>query len=240
MSCFGDDHRHPADADEINDKGGRNLDGEGSVGPVIPVDGDTLLMVEVMSGGAMILAGMAPAVAASLGLTAEAVGQPLAEVALPSMMTQPLMAALQRSVATGWPVAVAVDRDHPEGRRWQVTPLQDQGLQAVRVLCRLEPAIVTYSGREAPDHWFQTVIDAVPVPIFIKSPEGLYIFCNRAFGEFHGRPVSDFVGRSVFEIAPAALAAIYHQADLALLAAIRKGLSVGTRGMPEAHVPQNV
>jgi PAS domain S-box-containing protein len=187
---------------------------------VRPDDGDTSLLLEATAGGALSLVAIAPAaVSAGLGLTPEAVGRPLGEVPLPPALAQSLTVAVHHSLAAGRPVTVPANRECPEGHRWQVTPLHHGDLQPVRLLCRLEPAGAKPPGPERPAVGFQTVIDTVPVPIFLKDAEGRYIFCNRAFGEFHGRPAADFVGRTVFEIAPAALAAVYHQADLALLAA---------------------
>lgn len=64
----------------------------------------------------------------------------------------------------------------------------------------------------------QTVLDAIPVPIFYKDELHVYRGCNRAFSEFLGIDVEKIVGHSVYDIAPKELADIYHEADCALLA----------------------
>ena len=66
--------------------------------------------------------------------------------------------------------------------------------------------------------WFQQqLIDALPVPVFIKDPEGRYLGCNKAFESFLNRGKDEIIGKSVSEIAPGELADIYREKDLALL-----------------------
>ncbi|WP_197464549.1 GGDEF domain-containing protein [Marinomonas aquimarina] len=63
----------------------------------------------------------------------------------------------------------------------------------------------------------QTVLDAIPVPIFYKDEFHIYRGCNQAFSEFIGLPKESVVNHSVYDIAPKELADIYYQADQALL-----------------------
>ncbi len=65
--------------------------------------------------------------------------------------------------------------------------------------------------------FLQTLIDALPVPIFYKDEKGVYLGCNARFEEFLRMPRGDFIGKSVFEIAPPELAAVYHAKDQELL-----------------------
>lgn len=62
----------------------------------------------------------------------------------------------------------------------------------------------------------QAVINAVPVPIFFKDAEGLYLGCNAAFEEYVGLSKDELVGKSVFELFAPDLARIYYEADKAL------------------------
>lgn len=64
---------------------------------------------------------------------------------------------------------------------------------------------------------FETLLEALPYPVFYKDTEGKYIGCNRAFAVFLGLPREDIVGKTVFEIAPKELAQIYYEADELLL-----------------------
>ncbi|MBI1919967.1 MAG: diguanylate cyclase [Geobacter sp.] len=54
--------------------------------------------------------------------------------------------------------------------------------------------------------FLQTMIDTVPAPIYYKDREGRYLGCNRAFEVIHGRTRQELVGRTIFDIAPRAIA----------------------------------
>ena len=64
----------------------------------------------------------------------------------------------------------------------------------------------------------QNAIDMLPSPIFIKDADCRYIACNRAFEQFIGLSRAHIIGATVYDVAPAELAAIYEQADRDLLA----------------------
>lgn len=64
----------------------------------------------------------------------------------------------------------------------------------------------------------QTVIDAIPVPIFYKDEWHIYRGCNQAFSAFLGMPLERIIGHSVYDVAPKERADIYYQADVELLA----------------------
>lgn len=66
-------------------------------------------------------------------------------------------------------------------------------------------------------HFLHTLLDAIPNPIFYKDRQGVYTGCNTAFAEFLGKPRTEIVGKTVYDLAPADLAAVYHTADLALI-----------------------
>ncbi len=66
-------------------------------------------------------------------------------------------------------------------------------------------------------HFLQTLIDAMPNPIFIKDPEGKYLLCNKAFEDYHGVSRSEVKGKNVFHIRPLDEADIHWAKDLALL-----------------------
>lgn len=59
----------------------------------------------------------------------------------------------------------------------------------------------------------QAIIDALPVPIFVKDSRGLYVYCNRPFENFVGRKVQEIVGKGVFDLWDHDLAAVYFDAD---------------------------
>lgn len=72
--------------------------------------------------------------------------------------------------------------------------------------------------------FFESLMEAVPNPIFYKDTLGTYQFCNKAFSDYLGKPQDAIVDHTVFDIAPTALAATYRQADLDLMAS--KGTQV--------------
>jgi PAS domain S-box-containing protein len=56
----------------------------------------------------------------------------------------------------------------------------------------------------------------MPYPVFYKDHRGRYLGCNRAFERFYGISREQIAGKTVHEIAPQALADVYHQADMEL------------------------
>ena len=80
-------------------------------------------------------------------------------------------------------------------------------------------AALTGSVRALRDNmlFLQTLIDAIPYPIFYKDASGRYLGCNRAFEQDLGLDRAQMLGKTVYDIAPQDLAEIYHQADKALL-----------------------
>lgn len=61
------------------------------------------------------------------------------------------------------------------------------------------------------------VLDLLPVPVFWKDRAGVYRGCNQAFADFLGRPAHEIVGKDVFQLSPADLAAKYRAMDDALM-----------------------
>jgi PAS domain S-box-containing protein len=68
-------------------------------------------------------------------------------------------------------------------------------------------------------HRLQSVLDALPVPIFFKDAAGRYLGFNVAFERYMRLPRRELLGRTVFDVAPRDLAEVYRKADDALLAA---------------------
>ncbi|MEI7638607.1 MAG: PAS domain S-box protein, partial [Syntrophus sp. (in: bacteria)] len=65
--------------------------------------------------------------------------------------------------------------------------------------------------------FLQTLMDAMPSPIFYKGTQGIYLGCNRAFAEFNGLTKEEMIGKSVYELWKKELADIYYKADSQLL-----------------------
>jgi PAS domain S-box-containing protein len=64
--------------------------------------------------------------------------------------------------------------------------------------------------------FLQTLIDAIPIPVFYKDPAGFYLGCNAAFEKMVHKSKDQIIGKTVFDVAPSA-AAVFHRKDLALI-----------------------
>ncbi len=139
-------------------------------------------------------------------------GRPLTElIEHPAEEGDPEPACTGRH-ASGAALALTVTRTH--------LALGGEGGETVRLVL-VRNAAVTPSHLETESerlHFLQTVIDAIPTPVFYKNTEGIYLGCNRAFEVYRGLVREDLVGRSVFGIAPPELAQKYFDADAKLLA----------------------
>ena len=62
-------------------------------------------------------------------------------------------------------------------------------------------------------NFLQSLLDALPNPVFYKDVKGLYRGCNKAFEAFIGIKREDLIGKSVFDLAPRELAEVYFSKD---------------------------
>jgi two-component system, NarL family, sensor kinase len=63
----------------------------------------------------------------------------------------------------------------------------------------------------------ESLLSAVPIPVFFKDAEGRYLGCNKAFTEVVGVTPAEIRGKKVHEVWPSRLAETYHQKDLAVM-----------------------
>jgi PAS domain S-box-containing protein len=63
----------------------------------------------------------------------------------------------------------------------------------------------------------QTILDALPAPVFYKDAEGRYLGCNTAFEVLLGRSKEQILGLTACDIAPEPLAEVQHHKDQELL-----------------------
>jgi PAS domain S-box-containing protein len=61
--------------------------------------------------------------------------------------------------------------------------------------------------------FLDTLLDAIPTPVFYKDRDGRYAGFNKAFESFFGQTREELIGKSVFDINPRQLAEIYHAKD---------------------------
>ena len=69
---------------------------------------------------------------------------------------------------------------------------------------------------ETENKFLQVVIDAMPIPVFIKDVDGVYLGCNRAFEEFVGLTRKEMTGRTVHDLYPKEKAELFFAKDKAL------------------------
>ena len=63
----------------------------------------------------------------------------------------------------------------------------------------------------------ESLLQAMPVPVFHKDAQGRYTGCNHAFSEFIGKSREEIIGKTVFEVSPKAFSQTYRDKDLELL-----------------------
>ncbi|GFO63238.1 PAS domain S-box protein [Geomonas paludis] len=64
----------------------------------------------------------------------------------------------------------------------------------------------------------QKLIEVTPIPVFYKGADGRYLGCNQAFSNFTGFTRDRVIGRTVFDLTPAALAEVHHRSDQEIIA----------------------
>jgi len=82
------------------------------------------------------------------------------------------------------------------------------------VLPRLNMAINQAQDQEQLQ---DTLINAIPAPIFYKNRTGVYTGCNKQFEDFIGLKRDQIIGQTVYDVAPSPFADVYHKADLDLM-----------------------
>ncbi len=102
-------------------------------------------------------------------------------------------------------LAPAVQRALQESRNRRERKLAQEALQRSNEMLR---------EREV---FLDTLLKAIPIPIFYKDRDGRYLGFNRAFETFFGATKEQLIGKRVFEITVPELARIYHAKDSELI-----------------------
>lgn len=100
--------------------------------------------------------------------------------------------------------------------RFTAAPIENAAGELTGALQTLEDVtfLKNYEAQLAQQIVFeQKLLDAIPLPVFYKDRKGIYIGCNSAYEKFIKIPRGKIIGRSVFDIAPPKLAAVYHAKD---------------------------
>jgi len=72
-------------------------------------------------------------------------------------------------------------------------------------------------GLKDQSEFLSTLMDSLPIPVFYKDTNGIYVGCNKAFEEFLKRGRDEIVGKGVFDMAPREIAERYFAKDKELL-----------------------
>lgn len=67
---------------------------------------------------------------------------------------------------------------------------------------------------------FEVLLDAIPDPIWLKDPDGIYLFCNRAFEKLYGAKEQDIVGKSDYDFVDSKLADFFRANDIIAMDAL--------------------
>ncbi len=93
-------------------------------------------------------------------------------------------------------------------------PEEASGLQQMLVAWGQESGLASF-------HFLQSLLDAIPNPVFYKDTSGIYRGCNRAFADLVlGLPREQIVGHTAYDfpqVVPPEVAVAYHTRDLDLI-----------------------
>lgn len=79
----------------------------------------------------------------------------------------------------------------------------------------LETRIIqTHNEKEILEQRLSTLLDAVPDLVFLKNPEGVYLFCNRAFEKLYGVKEADMMGKTDYDFVDKQAADFFRTNDL--------------------------
>jgi len=158
---------------------------------------------------------------------AAAVGKHAYELVVPKSvqaMVEPIWGKLLAGDSTAHSVNENITSD---GRLivcdWTNTTLKDEHGNAIGVISMVRDVTEEKKAQDSLHYQkelLQTILDAIPAPIFFKGADLLYKGCNQAFCDALGLSHDSIVGRSVHDITGDERAKIYEDADKDLL---RKG-----------------
>jgi two-component system, NtrC family, sensor kinase len=100
-------------------------------------------------------------------------------------------------------------------RHWN--QLHDRAIEELERRVAAEAALHTSEqrGREQL-HFWQSLIDSLPTPLFYKGTDGVYQGCNQKFAEMLGRSKDEIIGKTVYEVSPPKHAEKYDEMDSTL------------------------
>ncbi|MBF0529363.1 MAG: PocR ligand-binding domain-containing protein [Deltaproteobacteria bacterium] len=96
-------------------------------------------------------------------------------------------------------------------------PSPEENIQLVQRLQSLEREIAerrhAQESLAEENRVLKSILDGLPVPLFVKDVQGIYRHVNRAYQMFHGRKKEEVIGRTVYDLYPQILADKYTDMD---------------------------
>jgi len=94
--------------------------------------------------------------------------------------------------------------------------IQEQPMVLVSIL-DITPRKKAEMHLEEELRFVETLLNTIPNPVFYKGIDGRYLGCNSAFEEFVGRPASQILGKTVFDLGSEGIVRRHHDQDQDLL-----------------------
>ncbi|MBD3219289.1 MAG: PAS domain S-box protein, partial [candidate division Zixibacteria bacterium] len=99
---------------------------------------------------------------------------------------------------------------------WNANPLIDENSKIVGIIAHGRDVTKSRAAERMLREQLkfqQSLMDAIPSPIFYKNKKGVYLGCNTAFEKSIGMERSELIGHSADELFPKKLADRYHEMD---------------------------
>jgi two-component system, cell cycle sensor histidine kinase and response regulator CckA len=114
--------------------------------------------------------------------------------------------------------SVRFERYSPElGKHFEIVAFSPERNKFATIFSDITDRKVAEEKQQEHLHLLQSIIDAIPNPVFYKDVSGHYLGCNLAFAHHIGWDRAEIIGKTVFDIHPQELASVYHRMDAALV-----------------------
>jgi PAS domain S-box-containing protein len=187
---------------------------------LVDATGSGVVVYDACDGGEDFIVREFNAAAERLEQTAssDVVGRKVTEV-FPGVRTLGLLDVLKRVWQTGererLPISFYDDGRITGWRENVVYRLPDGTVVAVYEDVTQRGQFATALGEQLA--FLQTLLDAIPSPVFYKDLDGRYLGCNQAFAASLGRIPADIVGKTVFDLSSPEVGAVNDAKDAELI-----------------------
>ncbi len=130
-----------------------------------------------------------------------------------------LQQAIQRALKTGESYDMEIRFITAKGKHLWTRTLCRPEMVGGKVV-KLKGTFQDITGRKLAEEslrnresFLKSLLDAIPIPVFYKDPDGRYLGFNKSFESFFGKSEDEIKGKTVFDINPPDLADIYYSRD---------------------------